>query len=203
MSETPETTPETQDPTVEGSDVTTQDAPTDNVDAPETPESPTVEDAEPEVIEYKLESPKESVLPDSHMESVIEYAKQNKLSNEQAQKLLERDNGLIAGFQEQKESEFKATAAAWVDQTKKDPEIGGDHFEENVTLAKNALKEFGSDTLLTQLDETGFGNHPEIVRTFSRIGKLLAEDKIILSGHTPKKEKTMEERWYPNQAKQS
>lgn len=55
----------------------------------------------------------------------------------------------------------------------------GAEYEPTVNAAKAGMKEFMSENLVKRLDETGFGNDPEMVRTFSRIGKeLLGETKL-------------------------
>ena len=45
--------------------------------------------------------------------------------------------------------------------------------------AKSALDTFGNDALKSLLVETGFGNHPEIIRFMYRAGKAISEDSYI------------------------
>jgi len=51
------------------------------------------------------------------------------------------------------------------------------------------------------LDQTGMGNHPELVRTFAQIGKAISEDKIHM-GNQSHGERSAADILYPNQAKQ-
>jgi hypothetical protein len=41
---------------------------------------------------------------------------------------------------------------------------------------------FGSDSLKAELSKTGYGNHPEMVRLLTRIGKAMAPDQLVLPG---------------------
>ena len=58
----------------------------------------------------------------------------------------------------------------------------GDAFEEKVGFAKDAVGRFGGDDLKKVLNESGLGNHPTLVRAFSDIGKMIAQDEIIGGG---------------------
>lgn len=62
----------------------------------------------------------------------------------------------------------------WIKQSHNDPEFGGKQFEQNLKLAKGAVDQFGGQKLRNVLEETGIGNHPEIIRTFWKIGRALA-----------------------------
>ena len=43
---------------------------------------------------------------------------------------------------------------------------------------------FASDELKGILEETGYGNHPAVLRLFHQIGKLLGEDNIVGGGRS-------------------
>lgn len=109
---------------------------------------------------------------------VEKTAKELGLSNEAAQKLLERDAAQAKGFQDSAKAQLAELSTKWVDAIKADKEIGGESFKGSVEAAHRALEKFGSDALRQALNETGLGNHPELVRTFARIGKAMSEDKF-------------------------
>jgi len=44
------------------------------------------------------------------------------------------------------------------------------------------VNKFGSPNLIKTLDETGFGDHPELIRLLSKIGKTMKEDDFVLPG---------------------
>jgi hypothetical protein len=64
----------------------------------------------------------------------------------------------------------------WFGETEKDPEIGGDKFEASTKAAGRALDVFGTKGLRGLLVEYGLGNHPEVVRFFTRVGNAIGED---------------------------
>ena len=84
---------------------------------------------------------------------------------------------------------------------KADPILGGKDgaaLVETVALADKVLDKFGTPELRNMLSKTGYGNHPELVRIFRRIGETLKDDSVILNGRdtggNPNKGKTPEER---------
>lgn len=55
----------------------------------------------------------------------------------------------------------------------------GGAFDRNLGLAARTVREMGGQDLLQYLDQTGLGNSPALVKTFARIGSLLAEEGYI------------------------
>lgn len=131
---------------------------------------------------YDLKPPKDSPLSVAHLEKLSSYAKEKGLSNEQAQTLLERESQAVSDFTaDLKESQSKLTQT-WFDQAKNDKEIGGEAFKQNAELAKRVVGRFGTDEFKKELSKTGLGNHPELLRVFSRIGKAMSEDQLVIPG---------------------
>ena len=62
----------------------------------------------------------------------------------------------------------------WTSQSKDDPEFGGPDFERNLAIAKRAVDKFGGAKLRKVLDESGVGNHPDVIRAFWKMGRTLA-----------------------------
>jgi len=73
---------------------------------------------------------------------------------------------------------LQQTMEQFAEEARKDPEIGGDKFDENISVAVTAVETFGSDGLKQILDETGMGSHPEVVKAFYRAGKFLADPSM-------------------------
>ncbi|KQM18387.1 hypothetical protein ASE49_09255 [Novosphingobium sp. Leaf2] len=135
------------------------------------------------------------------------------LSNEQANKLMP----VAAQFREKVETETRAATlkelvdghaqqkSEWFAATKADPEIGGGKLDETVHLAAKALDHFGhpeGSDFRKLLTETGFGNHPEMVRLMRSVGEMLSEDGFVRAnagGSTAPK--PLHERLYPSEAK--
>lgn len=55
----------------------------------------------------------------------------------------------------------------------------GANYDINLSLATRAVAKVGGQALQQLLDTTGLGNHPEMIKTWARVGRILAEDKII------------------------
>lgn len=138
-----------------------------------TPQAPAV----PEKYDFKLDEG--SLLDAAYVEQFSQFAKEKKLTQDQAQEFLQREAQALNSFVQKQQQEFEKVQAEWVNQIKTDPEIGGDKFNQSIELAHRALKEFASDSFLKELETTGYGNHPELVRVFAKIGNLIKEDKMI------------------------
>lgn len=112
-------------------------------------------------------------------EKFTALAKGLNLSQESAQKLIDLaiENGKSADAA--KAAESAKVKAEWTAALKSDPEIGGQNFEATVQYAKRAMKEFANDKFIEFLNDTGFGDNPEMVRVFARIGKKMGEDKFV------------------------
>lgn len=108
--------------------------------------------------------------------------------------------GYVEKSQKALEDSITNTLKEWEEQVRNDKEIGGDKLEENLSIAKKAAKEIGGDSLIAALEETGVGSHPEIVRVFVRIGKLLEEDKVLSTGGVKSESKDPLIELYPTMA---
>lgn len=58
----------------------------------------------------------------------------------------------------------------------------GAHYDTKLAQASRAARYFGGEQLIAVLNETGLGNHPDLVRAFARAGALLGEDALRASG---------------------
>lgn len=87
----------------------------------------------------------------------------------------------------------------WATSAKADKEYGGDKFDENLGIAKSALDKFGTPALTEFLNESGLGNHPEVLRLMTRIGKAISQDTIITGNAAPAQAKGAAQTLYPDQ----
>jgi len=180
------------------------------------------ESGAPESYE-KFELPEGVEMTDEQFAEVSEFSKSLNLTQEQAQQAVNYHNevvGRVVGeVKAQSEQERADMQAEWVNQVKVDKEIGGAAMNENLSVALKSLNAFSDNavdatgkpvldkaglpvTKIAQaLQESGFGDHPEMVRVFYRVGKLISEDSY-LSGKAPTgAPKTQAETMYPNQGK--
>ena len=125
---------------------------------------------------YEFKAAEGTTFDDAVIGAFSEAAKELNLSQDAAQKVLDK----VAPVIQARQAEQIAVAhAAWADSAKADKEFGGDKLGENLAVAKKALETFGTPELRTLLNESGMGNHPEVIRAFYRAGKAISEDKFI------------------------
>ena len=141
------------------------------------PDTTTQAPAVPEKYDLKLDDG--SLLDAAYVEQFSQFAKEKKLTQDQAQEFLQREAQALNSFVQKQQQEFEKVQAEWVNQIKNDSEIGGEKFNQSIELAHRALKQFASDSFLKELETTGYGNHPELVRVFAKIGNMIKEDKMI------------------------
>lgn len=116
-------------------------------------------------------------LPDAQIAGFSATAKELGLSQEKAQKMMTQ----FAAMQKSLNQDVARDAATkWQEQVQSDPELGGQHFKENIATANRAVKQFASPELVGLLNSSGLGNHPEIVRLFVKVGKAISQDKGVV-----------------------
>lgn len=88
------------------------------------------------------------------------------------------------------------TRDGWLKAVREDGELAK---PENQKLAASFLTRFGaSDDLRQALNETGMGNHPELVRLFLKAARSISEDNPLDTGGAADAPKSLAERLYPN-----
>jgi len=127
---------------------------------------------------YELKVQKDSLLEKDQVEKIETFAKQQGFSNDQAQELLNREEKLLSGYKETLHQEFEEKTSQWLEDIKADKQLGGDNYTKNIETAKRVVDRFATDDFKKALNESGFGNHPELVRTFVKIGNAMSEDSF-------------------------
>ena len=131
-------------------------------------------DGAPEKYEFK--APEGREFDAEVVKNFSEVAKDLNLTQEAAQKLLDK----MAPIVEQRQiQQIEQVRSQWADASKNDKEFGGDKLVENLSVAKKALDQFGTPELRTLLNESGLGNHPDVIRFMYRAGKAISEDKYV------------------------
>lgn len=138
---------------------------------------PSPPEGAPETYEFK--APEGQELDTEFVKVYSEVAKELNLTQENAQKLIDKVSPVI---QQQQMARIEALRTEWADQSKSDKEFGGEKLEENLGIAKQALDKFGSNELKDLLNASGLGNHPELIRFFVKAGKALSADTFV-GGH--------------------
>lgn len=74
---------------------------------------------------------------------------------------------------------YEAIRADWREQVANDPVLGS---REQMAVADAGLEAYGTPALRQLLDDTGIGDHPEIIRAFHKIGKTVKQDQFERGG---------------------
>lgn len=131
--------------------------------------------AAPEKYEFKTAEGQE--LDAEAVKAFEPIAKELNLSNEQAQKLVDvYGSKIMPKLVEQQAAQWQQQIEQWAEQVKADKDLGTDV---SIGAAQKAMDKFGSPELKQYLNETGLGNHPELVRIFANIGKAMSEDGLV------------------------
>lgn len=135
------------------------------------------QDGAPEKYEFKAGEGVE--LDTEALKDFEPVARELNLTNEQAQKLVDAYPKILAGVQQRQAEAWQKQTEGWAETVKADKEIGGDKLTANLSAAQRALDQFGTPELKEYLNATGLGNHPDLVKTFVKIGKAMSEDGMV------------------------
>jgi hypothetical protein len=145
----------------------------------------------PEAYEFKM--PEGMTADPARAEEFSAVAKELKLTQEQAQKLVDLD---VKRSQDQLTAHAE-TVKTWATELKADKEFGGDNLPATTTACKKVMDQFATPALREYLDASGLGNHPELVKFVANIGKSLSEDSFVRGGPTTTPTDSAK-RFYPN-----
>lgn len=148
--------------------------------APESTEDKAQETTAVDVPErYEFKTP-DGYTSDPQITGEFEtVAKELKLSQEQAQKLYDFGPKISEMIKTQQAQMVEKVKAEWLEASVSDKEFGGDKYETNLAIARKALDTCASDEFKKLLHESGLERHPEVIRTFLRIGKSVSEDSFV------------------------
>lgn len=129
---------------------------------------------------YEFQAGEGRQFDDEVIGAFSEVAKELNLSNEAAQKVLDK---VAPVLESRREAQISEARSQWAADSKADKEFGGDKLQENLTVAKKARDAFATPALVELLDQSGLGDHPEVIRFFVRAGKAISEDNFVAGGH--------------------
>jgi hypothetical protein len=153
------------------------------------------EDVVPETYE-DFAAPEGVTLDTEVTDEFKSLAKEMKLPQKKAQQVADLGVKMLGKWQAQQSEAIASTVAGWAEQSRADKDFGGDKLDENLAVAKRALDQYGSPELMKLLNESGLGNHPEIIRFMYRTGKSLSEDGVVLGKGEGQTNKPRHERMY-------
>lgn len=125
---------------------------------------------------YDFKAPEGQEYDSEVINAFADVARELDLSQEDAQMVLDKVAPKMA---ERQQAQIDAIKGDWLEAAKTDKEFGGDNLEASVKTAKAALEQFGTPEFAKLLDESGLGNHPEMIRLMTRVGKAISEDNYV------------------------
>jgi hypothetical protein len=125
---------------------------------------------------YEFKAPEGREFDAELIANFSEVAKELNLSQEVAQKVLDKMGPAVEQRQLQ---QIEQVRSQWADASRNDKEFGGEKLSENLAVAKKALDQFGTPELRTLLNTSGLGNHPDVIRFMYRAGKAISEDRYV------------------------
>lgn len=117
------------------------------------------------------------------------WAKENNMTQEKAQATVDFYTNKIVP---QMQAQHEAQVTAWTNEST--TKYGKDGIES----ANKALGRFSTPEFTSFLQETGLGNHPEMIGIFKNINSKISESSFVDSKTTESRPKTMGEIFYPN-----
>ena len=93
-------------------------------------------------------------------------------------------------------TQWQNQVSQWREEVSQDPQLGGVNMAANVARAQLALDRFDQGRHIGRLlEESGYGNHPEVLRFFNRVADALMEDSLV-RGEPGSNMPPLEERMY-------
>lgn len=142
---------------------------------------------------YEFKAPEGTELGSDVTDAFAGVAKELNLTQEAAQKVVDKMAPLMAQRQAE---QVQAVQKQWRDESTADKEFGGDKLTESLATARKAMDAFASPALKQTLEQTGLGNHPEVIRMFVKVGKAISEDGFVNGANKPIVDDA--KRFYPN-----
>ena len=130
---------------------------------------------------------------------ITDIFKKAKLSQEQADILLNAYHGDIANLGQQFDNELQTAIVnqrnTWANQVKADSELGGQNFANTKLNIGRVMQQFGTPELKNFLNESGLGYNPDFVRFMNKVGTLIGNDTNFINsqGAIPSEQERREE----------
>lgn len=123
--------------------------------------------------------PEGGTLDQTVMDQFSEAARELNLPQDAAQKLVDKMAPIMAQRQVE---QVQQVSAQWAAECVADKEFGGAQLEQSKVLAAKAMKQFATPEFTAMLNESGLGNHPELMRMMVKVGRTISEEAVVTGG---------------------
>jgi hypothetical protein len=164
-----------------------------------------------EYAEFTL--PEGTTLDEAGLSEFKSFAKEQDLTQEQAQKVIEFGGAKIKAMTEAPYKLWAETQTKWQAEVKADPEIGGTKYEESVKTAALVFQpgeanpfvksDAEAKALKDALNMTGAGNNPVMVKLFVKMGAMLKEPGSLSGGPLKDSADSLLAKMYPTMSEGS
>jgi hypothetical protein len=133
------------------------------------------------------------------LDRIAETAKERKLTQEQAQQLVQDESD----YAKRSIEAFNETTMRWLEEAKADPDIGGAKFDATMARGNAVLDRFADPEFKQTLIDSGLNRHVGLIRMFNRIGEAMEVDqaarRVVSAPPVPRTpEKTGAQSMFPN-----
>ena len=165
--------------------------------------------------------PEGFVMDEAHTSDISAFAKEFGLDQAQAQKMVDKHFDIVSKNNDSIMEAKESTLKEWASQAMADKEFGGSNLSDNMAGARKAMNSFSQPAvdangkaILHQegslkgqqmsevevlMNESGWGNHPAMIRVFHRINQAMSEDSFVQGDMKPREQKkTAAQTMYPN-----
>ena len=125
---------------------------------------------------YDWKNPEGKEYDPAFLDEYGKVAKELDLSQGKAQELIDKMTPVV---QQRQTEAIQKEIKQWEETSRNDQEFGGNNLSENLGVAKTALDKYGTPELKQLMNQSGLGNHPEVIRFFYRVGKAIGVDGFV------------------------
>lgn len=139
--------------------------------------------------DYTLTAPEGVSFDDTTVAEIKASLRQAGASQEQAQAAFA---AYANGVKTVNERAAQAARAAAEKALRADPEFGGENYERTLADAKGVVAALGGEDLAKELEATGLGNSPALIKTLAKLAREgLSGGKFVAGGHARNAEQSL------------
>ena len=156
---------------------------------------------------FTLTLKENSLLDENHLESLESFAKANNFNQEKADELYKTAEEILEKNTAKQAASEDSKVENWLSDSKNDPEFGRESWDNNSKKIYDFYQKHSTKELSELLNDTGIGNHPEVLRLFYRLSKIhdsysdKGEEDVYVANKPASQFQSIEQLMYPDMAK--
>ncbi len=156
--------------------------PVQNTDAGVQPEAA----ATPQQIKYDFKMPEGVTANQEAIDSLTPIMQRLGISQEDAQEIVSVQANIAAQANKAHQEAQVKTRESWIKNITADPELGGDKLEQTIQVANEGLNRVPFPGVKALLQQTGLGDHPDMIRLFHWVEGKLGDDTFVAGNQSRK-----------------